>query len=217
MLGPSGRTPTVCLVCSQLPPSVERERRATGTVPRGVRAAPVPAGPTAGCARVRRRTRSRLGRYPSAADTAFARSRRIPQVGNANVWSVWCIRVRPGHRGQGICMRYSGAPSTSRADMALPRSRDTRSTTAAKRSTSPWPMSARAGSSNRPASQKRQTPTRCSRISPSPHAARPELKAALEPSLSAATSSPASGQNRLPNGFTWTRGQSAGPWNLGLA
>jgi GNAT superfamily N-acetyltransferase len=36
------------------------------------------------------------------ADTAFARSRRIPQVGNADVWSVWCIRVRPGHRGQGI-------------------------------------------------------------------------------------------------------------------
>ena len=36
------------------------------------------------------------------ADTAFARNRRIPQVDDVDVWSVWCIRVRPGHRGQGI-------------------------------------------------------------------------------------------------------------------
>jgi GNAT superfamily N-acetyltransferase len=36
------------------------------------------------------------------ADTAFARSRTIPQVDDLPVWSVWCIRVRPGHRGQGI-------------------------------------------------------------------------------------------------------------------
>ena len=36
------------------------------------------------------------------ADTAFARSRLIPHVDDADVWSVRCIRVRPGHRGQGI-------------------------------------------------------------------------------------------------------------------
>ena len=36
------------------------------------------------------------------AETAFARSRTIPDVGGPEVWSVWCIRVRPGHRGQGI-------------------------------------------------------------------------------------------------------------------
>ena len=36
------------------------------------------------------------------ADTSFATSRKIPQVDDADVWSVWCIRVRPGHRGQGI-------------------------------------------------------------------------------------------------------------------
>lgn len=35
-------------------------------------------------------------------ETAFARSRRIPLVDNLEAWSVWCIRVRPGHRGQGI-------------------------------------------------------------------------------------------------------------------
>lgn len=32
----------------------------------------------------------------------FARSRRIPHVDDLPVWSVWCIRVRPGHRGRGI-------------------------------------------------------------------------------------------------------------------
>lgn len=32
----------------------------------------------------------------------FARSRKIPHVDDLAVWSVWCIRVRPGHRGQGI-------------------------------------------------------------------------------------------------------------------
>lgn len=36
------------------------------------------------------------------ADTSFATSRRIPHVDELDVWSVWCIRVRPGHRGEGI-------------------------------------------------------------------------------------------------------------------
>lgn len=36
------------------------------------------------------------------ADTTFARSRTIPRVDDLDVWSVWCIRVRPGHRGQGV-------------------------------------------------------------------------------------------------------------------
>ena len=36
------------------------------------------------------------------ADTSFARNRRIPHVDDLEVWSVWCIRVRPGHRGGGI-------------------------------------------------------------------------------------------------------------------
>jgi GNAT superfamily N-acetyltransferase len=38
---------------------------------------------------------------PRAA-TTFASSRKIPHVDDADVWSVWCIRVRPGHRGEGI-------------------------------------------------------------------------------------------------------------------
>ena len=35
-------------------------------------------------------------------DTSFARNRRIPHVDDLEVWCVWCIRVRPGHRGGGI-------------------------------------------------------------------------------------------------------------------
>lgn len=36
------------------------------------------------------------------ANTSFARNRRIPHVDDLPVWSLWCIRVRPGHRKQGI-------------------------------------------------------------------------------------------------------------------
>ena len=36
------------------------------------------------------------------ADTSFATNRRIPHVDDLDAWSVWCIRVRPGHRGKGI-------------------------------------------------------------------------------------------------------------------
>ena len=41
------------------------------------------------------------GVHPRA-DTSFARNRRIPHVDDLDVWSVWCIRVRPGHRKAGI-------------------------------------------------------------------------------------------------------------------
>ena len=36
------------------------------------------------------------------AELPFARSTKIPHVDDVPVWSVWCIRVRPGHRGRGI-------------------------------------------------------------------------------------------------------------------
>ena len=36
------------------------------------------------------------------AELPFARSTKIPHVDDLPVWSVWCIRVRPGHRGKGI-------------------------------------------------------------------------------------------------------------------
>ena len=36
------------------------------------------------------------------AETSFARNRKIPHIDDLPVWSVWCMRVRPGHRGEGI-------------------------------------------------------------------------------------------------------------------
>jgi GNAT superfamily N-acetyltransferase len=36
------------------------------------------------------------------AKTPFERSKKIPHVDELPVWSIWCIRVRPGHRGQGV-------------------------------------------------------------------------------------------------------------------
>lgn len=36
------------------------------------------------------------------AELPFERSTKIPHVDGLPVWSVWCIRIRPGHRGKGI-------------------------------------------------------------------------------------------------------------------
>jgi GNAT superfamily N-acetyltransferase len=36
------------------------------------------------------------------AETTFARNRKIPHLDDLDVWSVWCIRVRPGHRKGGL-------------------------------------------------------------------------------------------------------------------
>ena len=44
----------------------------------------------------------RLGAVHPRSDTSFANSRLIPHVDESDVWSIWCVRVRPGHRGQGI-------------------------------------------------------------------------------------------------------------------
>jgi GNAT superfamily N-acetyltransferase len=53
------------------------------------------------------------------ADTAFARSRKIPHIDDLDVWAVWCIRVRPGHRGTGISHRLlAGAVAFARAQGA---------------------------------------------------------------------------------------------------
>lgn len=43
-----------------------------------------------------------MGRRRTQVRAAFARSTKIPHVDDLPVWSVWCIRVRPGHRGKGI-------------------------------------------------------------------------------------------------------------------
>src|SRR5215211_1598621 len=35
-------------------------------------------------------------------DTSFARNRKIPHLDELPVWSLWCIRVRPGRRKSGL-------------------------------------------------------------------------------------------------------------------
>jgi GNAT superfamily N-acetyltransferase len=49
----------------------------------------------------------------------FARSTKIPHVDDVPVWSVWCIRVRPGHRGRGISYALlDGAVAYARSQRA---------------------------------------------------------------------------------------------------
>lgn len=50
------------------------------------------------------------------AQTTFARNRKIPHVDDLDVWSLWCFRVRPGHRGQGVMHHLiEGAVEIARA------------------------------------------------------------------------------------------------------
>jgi GNAT superfamily N-acetyltransferase len=50
------------------------------------------------------------------ADTSFAPGRKIPRIDDLEVWSLWCVRVRPGHRGTGIAHRLiDGAVEFARA------------------------------------------------------------------------------------------------------
>lgn len=52
-------------------------------------------------------------------DTSFATNRRIPLIDDVDVWSLWCIRVRPGHRKQGISHALvDGAVAFARAQGA---------------------------------------------------------------------------------------------------
>jgi GNAT superfamily N-acetyltransferase len=49
----------------------------------------------------------------------FARSTKIPHVDDLPVWTVWCIRIRPGHRGQGISRHLlAGAVAYARSQGA---------------------------------------------------------------------------------------------------
>jgi GNAT superfamily N-acetyltransferase len=61
------------------------------------------------------------GVAPRAQLHPLANSRKIPHIDDLPVWSVWCIRVRPGYRKQGVTpalidgaveyARVSGAPA----------------------------------------------------------------------------------------------------------
>jgi GNAT superfamily N-acetyltransferase len=53
------------------------------------------------------------------AELPFARSTKIPHVDDLPVWTVWCLRVRPGHRGRGISRRLlDGAVTYARRNGA---------------------------------------------------------------------------------------------------
>ncbi|WP_306325876.1 GNAT family N-acetyltransferase [Streptomyces venezuelae] len=101
VIGPKSPGATVCWCLSyRIPSKVNNELRGPdrGAYVAGLCRADVPPGVLAydgdepvGWAAVAPRS-----------DTAFAHSRKIPHVDDLPVWSLWCVRVRPGHRKSGI-------------------------------------------------------------------------------------------------------------------
>ncbi|GIL24998.1 GNAT family N-acetyltransferase [Actinocatenispora comari] len=101
VIGPKSPTATVCWCLShRIPAKLDHELRGPDRgayVERLCRADPAPGvlaydgGEPVGWAAVAPR-----------ATTSYARSRVIPHLDDLPVWSLWCIRIRPGHRGQGI-------------------------------------------------------------------------------------------------------------------
>src|ERR1043166_2711788 len=101
VIGPKSATATVCWCLShRLPSKLNKELRgpARGEYVAGLcRSVPPPGvlahdgDEPAGWAAVAPR-----------ADPPSARSRQTPHVDDLPVWSLWCIRVRPGHRGKGV-------------------------------------------------------------------------------------------------------------------
>jgi GNAT superfamily N-acetyltransferase len=101
MLGPKNPDVDTCWCLSYRVPTRERRAmhgRETAEFVRGLVARPTAPGVLAydgdevvGWAAI----------APRAA-TNFSRNRKIPHVDDLDVWSLWCLRTRPGHRGQGI-------------------------------------------------------------------------------------------------------------------
>ncbi len=101
MLGPKNPTSTVCWCLSHRIPAREN-RELSG-----------PAREAYVEALTRRPTKPGVLAYDGTevvgwaavaprAELPYARSTKIPHVDDQDAWSVWCIRVRPGHRGRGI-------------------------------------------------------------------------------------------------------------------
>ena len=100
MVGPKRPDANVCWCLSYRIPSKEN-RELVGTA-RGARVRQLmEEGPIGVLAYDGDEVVGWAGVAPRAA-TSFARNRKIPHVDDLDVWSVWCIRVRPGHRGEGI-------------------------------------------------------------------------------------------------------------------
>ena len=59
------------------------------------------------------------GIAPRAELHPFATSRKIPHLDDLPVWSLWCLRVRPGHRKRGVTLALiDGAVAYARASGA---------------------------------------------------------------------------------------------------
>src|SRR3954468_4782281 len=119
MLGPRNRTSSVCWCLSHRidartnrelvgPARGEYVRELTGRrVAPGVLA--YDGGEVVGWAAVAPRS-----------ELPFARSRKIPHVDDLPVWSLWCIRVRPGHRGRGVAHALVGGAADYAASRGAP-------------------------------------------------------------------------------------------------
>ena len=100
MVGPKRPDANVCWCLSYRIPSKDNQAL-TGTARGRKVAALMKQGPPGVLAYQATRWSAGPPIHPRA-DTSFATNRRIPHVDDLDVWSLWCVRVRPGHRGEGI-------------------------------------------------------------------------------------------------------------------
>lgn len=100
MVGPKRPDANVCWCLSYRIPSAQN-RTLTGTARGRKVAALMKQGPPGVLAYRGDEVVGWAAVHPRA-DTSFATNRKIPHVDDLDVWSLWCVRVRPGHRGEGI-------------------------------------------------------------------------------------------------------------------
>jgi GNAT superfamily N-acetyltransferase len=103
MLGPKRADANVCWCLSYRIPS--KENRELAGPARGERMRELMEGGPPGVLAYEGEEVVGWAAVAPRAETTFARNRKIPHVDEIDVWSVWCIRVRPGHRGAGISHR----------------------------------------------------------------------------------------------------------------
>ncbi|MGW6276203.1 GNAT family N-acetyltransferase [Kribbella sp. NPDC055071] len=119
VIGPKAPTATVCWCLSHRIPS--KENNALHGTARGEYVAELCRGvPAPGVLAYDGDTPVGWAGIAPRSATTYERSRQIPHLDDLPVWSLWCIRVRPGHRGQGISQtlitgavefaRVNGAP-----------------------------------------------------------------------------------------------------------
>ncbi|WJL95398.1 GNAT family N-acetyltransferase [Microbacterium sp. ET2] len=100
MVGPKKPTSNVCWCLSYRVPGAEN--RALHGPARGERVRELLAGGPPGVLAYDGDDVVGWAAVHPRADTSFAANRKIPHVDDRDVWSVWCIRVRPGYRGRGL-------------------------------------------------------------------------------------------------------------------